>query len=137
MNLAFRTGFTLVRPYGSEEGSGYGEGDGEVSGPRLSGSVRWVNHPHRRSDGTMLPDVHGLITTGDGAAILFALSGRTGFVGDSGTQLLAVTFESDAEPYRWLNSTMHVLEGVISAETLVMRAKVYTLVHELALDEGR
>lgn len=132
MNLAYRTEITMVQPYGSEEGSAYGEGDGDVSGPRLSGAVRWVNHPHRRSDGTMLPDAHGVITTDDGAAIVFALAGRTGFVGESGTQLLAVTFEADAEDYRWLNSSMHVLEGLISAETRVMRAKVYTLVHELA-----
>ena len=41
--------FLLVRPYGGEEGSGYGEGDGSVSGSKLSGRVRWVNHPHRRS----------------------------------------------------------------------------------------
>ena len=27
--------FLLVRPYGGEEGSGYGEGDGVVTGARL------------------------------------------------------------------------------------------------------
>lgn len=132
MNLAYRTEFTLVRPYGGEEGSGYGEGDGRVEGPRLSGSVRWVNHPHRRSDETMLPDAHGIVTTDDGSVVLFSLTGRTGFVGDTGVQLLSVAFESDAEDHLWLNSAMHVLEGVIDSETLVMRAKIYTLVHELS-----
>lgn len=39
------TDFVLVRPYDSEEGAGYGEGDGKVSGPQLNGVVRWVNHP--------------------------------------------------------------------------------------------
>ena len=46
--------FLLVRPFGTEEGTGYGEGDGTVMGPQLRGSLRWVNHPHRRSDGTMI-----------------------------------------------------------------------------------
>lgn len=131
MDLAFRGGFTLVRPYGSEEGAGYGEGDGRATGPRLAGSIRWVNHPRRRSDGTMLPDVHGIITTDDGGSVIFAFAGRTGFVGDTGVQLLSVTFESDSAEHCWLNAAMGVLEGVIDAETLVMRAKVYTLVNEL------
>ena len=51
--------FLLVRPYGGEEGTGYGEGDGTLTGPKLQGKAHWVNHPHRRSDGAMLPDVHG------------------------------------------------------------------------------
>ena len=38
--------FMLVRPYGGEEGTGYGEGDGSVSGPRIQGSLRWVNPPY-------------------------------------------------------------------------------------------
>ena len=69
--------FVLVRPYGGEEGSGYGEGDGTVSGERLRGQVRWVNHPHRRSDGVMLPHAHGLVATDDGALVMFTLQGRT------------------------------------------------------------
>ncbi len=55
--------FALVRPYGGQEGRGYGEGDGSVTGEKLSGRVRWVNHPRRRSDGAMLPDASGIIQT--------------------------------------------------------------------------
>ncbi len=35
-----------------------------VTGPRLRGTLRWANHPHRRSDG---------------ATVLFSLQGRTFF----------------------------------------------------------
>lgn len=135
MVLAYRdeplTGskFLLVRPYGGEEGSGYGEGDGSVSGPRLQGTVRWVNHPHRRSDGTMLPDAHGIIVTPDKAVILFALQGRTVFEQEQGKQLLSVIFEAEAEPYIWLNTTVCVLEGLI--EELRMRARIYACVSDL------
>ena len=59
--------FLLVRPYAGEEGTGYGEGDGSVTGPQIQGSLRWVNHPHRRSDGAMLPDADGVILTEDHA----------------------------------------------------------------------
>ena len=34
--------FLLVRPFGGEEGAGFGEGDGTVSGPRIKGKIRWV-----------------------------------------------------------------------------------------------
>lgn len=132
MELTYRGGFTLVRPYGGEEGAAYGEGDGRATGPRLAGAIRWVNHPRRRSDETMLPDAHGVITTDDGHSVIFAFSGRTGWVGETGVQVLSVTFEAEAADYLWLSSAMHVLEGVIAAETLVMQAKVYTLVNELA-----
>jgi hypothetical protein len=59
--------FLLVCPYGGEEGSGYGKGDGIVTGRRLQGAVCWVNHPHRRSDGTMPPNAHGVLVTQDQA----------------------------------------------------------------------
>ena len=121
--------FVLVRPYGTQEGSGYGEGDGMVSGERLSGSVRWVNHPHRRSDGTMLPDAHGMILTDDQATLLFSLQGRTTFAGAQGQQLLRMLFETEAEQYQWLNTALCVVEGMI-AETH-MRARVFVCVHDL------
>ena len=131
MELVYRTEpltgekFVLVRPYGGEEGSAYGEGDGTVTGPRIQGKMRWVNHPHRRSDGSMLPDAHGIILTHDQAVILFTLQGRTVFEDGQGKQLLNVIFESEAEAYRWLNSTLCVLEGIIDGERLSMRARVY------------
>jgi hypothetical protein len=123
--------FLLVRPYGGEEGTAYGEGDATFTGPRLQGKARWVNHPHRRSDGMMLPDAHGVIVTDDGAQIMFTLQGRTFFEDHTGKQLLLVTFEAEEERYRWLNTSVCVLEGVINAQTLSMQARIYACVHEL------
>lgn len=132
----YQRNFVLVRPYGSEEGRAYGEGDGTVTGPGLQGRVRWVNHPHRRSDGVMLPDTHGVIMTQDGAAILFSLQGRTLFVQGEGQQLLTVLFETDAEAYRWLNTTICVLEGLIGGEPPTMRARIYICRNELSQPGG-
>jgi hypothetical protein len=117
--------FLLVRPFAGEEGAGYGEGDGTVSGPQIQGALRWVNHPHRRSDGVMLPDAHGVIVTHDNAIIMFTLQGRTVFEQEQGKQLLSVIFEAEAESYRWLNTTFCILEGLIDSARLRMRARVY------------
>jgi hypothetical protein len=120
----------LIRPYGTEEGSGYGEGDGTVAGPRMEGRLRWVNHPHRRSDGVFLPNAHGLIRTDDGATILFSFQGRTFSEGGKGKQLLVVTFEAEDERYRWLNRSLCVLEGLVDGQRLAMRSRVYACHHE-------
>jgi hypothetical protein len=136
--LRYTSEFVLVQPYGTEEGSGYGEGDGTVLGERLNGTVRWVNHPRRRSDTAMLPDAHGVITTEDGATVLFSLGGRTVWSedGSRGGQSLCVLFEAEHERYRWLNGQLCVLEGVIDPERLVMRARAYVCVNELLREPG-
>lgn len=130
-------GFTLVQPFGTEEGSGWGGGEGTIEGERLRGSVTWLNVPHRRSDVVMLPHCHGRIQTDDDAMVLFFLEGRTPLTGEeSGKQLLRLTFESDAPAYAWLNTAFTVAEGIIVAEPpgsehYVMRARVYRCVHDL------
>lgn len=130
MELAYQGDFLLVRPYGGEEGTGFGSGTGTVTGDRLEGSVQWVNHPHRRSDSAMLPDTHGVIQTGDGALVMFSFSGRTAISPDGiGSQLLTILLEAEDERYRWLNSVLCVAEGRI--EKGVMRAHVFLCINEL------
>lgn len=133
LEMAYRAElpFVLAQPFGSREGSAYGEGDGTVTGEKLQGQVRWVNHPHARSDGTYLPDLHGVLSTADNAHILVTLQGRTVFGPDEvGEQLLQVTFQTDAERYRWLNTTFCVYEGVIGSEGR-FHGRVYSCVNEL------
>lgn len=137
MELTYRDSsfekFLLARPFGGQEGSGYGEGDGSVKGDRISGILRWVNHPHRRSDGSMLPDARGLIKTDDGAFVLFTLQGRAVFVDEKGRrQLLSVIFESESAQYKWLNNTFGVLEGAIDPVALKMSARVYLCISDMA-----
>jgi hypothetical protein len=87
------------KPYGDESGPGWGIGEGTVSGERLSGTLKWSNHPSLRSDGVALPDFRGVISTADGAKVQVSLTGRTVFVprGNEtvGRQLLMALFESD------------------------------------------
>jgi len=122
----------MVAPYGTQEGSLYGEGDAVFRGERLSGTGRWMNNARRRSDGVNLPDVHGIVRTDDDAFVLFTLQGRTlPAQDDRRRQLLTVLFEAQEERYRWLNTAVCVLEGLISPGTGSMRARVYVCVHEL------
>ena len=121
--------FVLLRPYGTEEGSGYGEGEGTIMGTRINGTMRWINHPRRRGDAVTLPDAHGIIRTEDDAFIMFSLQGRTVFIESGGVQLLNVIFEAEDERYRWLNNTLCVLEGFIRTEG--MQARVYMCVNEM------
>ena len=135
MELAYREEslyqgkFVVARPYESQEAKAYGEGDGWVKGERLKGTARWVNHPHCRTDGVWLPNLHGVIQTDDRASVLFSLNGRTKFVANGqGHQLLTVVFETGDERYKWLNDSICVLEGVI--ESFSMRARVFQCINE-------
>jgi Protein of unknown function (DUF3237) len=131
-NSTFGEQFVMVQPYGTQEGTAFGDLEGSVTGERLRGKVRLTNHPHRRSDGVMLPNAHGVIRTDDGAIVLFTLQGRTVFVEERGRQLLAAVFESEDERYKWLNNTFCVLEGAFDPPTMSMRARVYSCVSDLA-----
>ena len=122
--------FVVARPYDSQEANAYGEGDGWVKGERLQGTARWVNHPHCRTDGVWLPNVHGVIQTEDGASILFSLHGRTKFMtGGQGHQLLTTILETGDERYAWLNDSICILEGVIKG--FAMHAQVFQCINEL------
>ncbi len=123
--------FLLVRPLGGEEGIGYGEGEGTIKGERLNGSVRWVNHPRHRTDGSVFPDIRGAIKTNDGAMVLFTLQGKTVWVRGMGRQLLSGVFETDDSRYKWLNEAFCLLEGAVDSAGLRIRAHLYLCVNEM------
>lgn len=136
LDLKYVGGVHLVRPYGNESGLAWGAGEGTVTGKRLGGKAHWSNHPRRRGDGAMLPNARGVITTGDGAEVLFDLTGRTVWVQRGsetvGRQLLMTLFESADEKYAWLNNAVCISEGVINPETGVIHIEVNLCESELA-----
>ena len=127
-----------ARRGGGEEGSLFALGGGSVAGERLRGSIRCANHARRRSDGAMQPDVAGVITTDDHAAILFHMRGLTLWQptpeGPKGDQISWISFETDDEHYRWLNDLRCVLEGVVRIQPGVGASgtvRVYSCVNEM------
>jgi hypothetical protein len=128
LDLRYTSQFHYVSPYPDDSGLGWGVGDGTASGERLQGTVQWSNHPRGRSDGVMQPGARGVVTTPDGAEVMFDLSGRTVFAQDGsqtiGCQLLMTLFESADERYRWLNNTVCITEGRIDPATMVAHMEV-------------
>ncbi len=136
LDLKYDGDFHYVSPYQGESGIGWGIGDGSVTGDRLQGTVKWSNQPSGRGDGVMLPCARGVITTVDGAEVMFDLTGRTVFVdqpsGDTvGRQLLMTLFETENDSYEWLNNTVCVTEGKIDPERLVTHMEVWLCHTEL------
>ncbi len=132
MELSYQGAFTLVQPYGSQEGAGFGIGTGVASGEQVAGTVRWVNHPRRRSDGVTLPAAHAVILTEDGGEILCSWQGRTQpGVGQWGSQVLAALFETEDPRYQWLNQAVCVAEGRLHPETLHLQLRIYACVPDL------
>ena len=136
MQLTLNESSGQARPTG-EEGSLFALGGGTVAGERLRGRLRCANSAHRRSDGAMQPDVHGVITTDDNATILFHLQGLTPWLptpdGPRGDQISWISFETDAAPYRWLNDLRCVLEGVVHLQPQGASGgvRVYICVNEM------
>ena len=135
MDLGYEGRFLFVREGAGVEGAGFGEGDGGIRGPRLEGSVRWVSHPRRRSDGVMLPDADGVVTTADGATVLFSMEGKTVTLqkesGEKGGQLLFVRFTSEDERYAWMNGAVCVGEAVVDPGSLRLVVGIHELVNEM------
>lgn len=130
----------LVHLGGGQEGAAYAQGEGRFSGSRLSGSARWTNTPRQRADGAMLPEMRGVITTQDGATVLFTFTGLTVWEGSPtgrvGNQLFHVTFMADDERYQWLNNAVCVLEGKMDPTIAAGRgnqgaAHIYRLINDL------
>ena len=102
--------------------STYAQGDGRITGDRLSGNLRWTAHPRRRADGVSLPDFHGVITTDDAATILFSFQGYS--VGgreaakphplqpyEQRAVLATLTFAAGEDRYRWHNRVFALMEA--------------------------
>jgi hypothetical protein len=122
----------VAPPVEGGEGRAFGGGVGTVSGERIRGSMRWSNFARFRGDGVTVPDVTGVIETEDGAEILFRIGGYS-LKAERGRKVIGpITFLTQHERYRWLNSVVGVMEGVVSPETSSIRSRVYACVHEMA-----
>jgi hypothetical protein len=86
---------------------------------RVSGLLRGANHPRRRGDGTFCPDFHGVITTDEGATVLFECGGYGRSYPPDARQIVCwLTHVSDDPDYRWLNDVVCVGTGEVRPEGL-------------------
>ena len=126
------------RPYGAQgenaEALGFGQGDGAVIG-EIDGKLAWANYPRRRQDGVWTPNLRGVITVGDGSELLLSVHGQS--VQEqapvSRRAILArIEVTTDAERYRWLNTSFLVGEGEIDEEREEWWLDIYVCVNETA-----
>ena len=81
---------------------------------RISGRFRGANAPQRRTDGTFVPNFHGVIETDDGAIIMVETHGYGRAYPEAARQILVTsTHLSDHPTYTWLNDSIAVGEGVV------------------------
>jgi hypothetical protein len=100
----------------SAEGRFFFLAEGRCEG-RISGLFRGANHPHRRGDGTFLPDFQGVIETDDGAEVLFDYRGYGRAYPVGRRQIVASgTHLSQDERYRWLNDSLSVGVGEVRSK---------------------
>ncbi|MFW6183647.1 MAG: DUF3237 family protein, partial [Chloroflexota bacterium] len=87
----------------SLEGQGFFIVEGRSEG-RIAGRVTGANHPYRRSDGTFIANVQGVIETDDGATIYFDHRGYGRTYPQEQRQIVVTgTHLSNDESYHWLN----------------------------------
>jgi hypothetical protein len=126
-------GASWHRPHGGQEGLGFGQGDGTVTGD-LEGTVSWANFPRRREDGVWTPNLRGVITTGSGEEVLLSIHGQSveeNAPGNRRAILARLELTTEAEPYRWLNTCFLVGEGEIDEERENWWLDAYVCVNEL------
>jgi hypothetical protein len=102
-----------ARRCGGDGGRSFFIAEGRADG-RLSGRLRAANYPHRRVDGTLTPDLRGVLETDDGAAVLFAWQGYARAGSNDVRELVgSITHVSDDDRYRWLNDRIGTVVGEV------------------------
>jgi hypothetical protein len=92
-------------------------GEGRAQG-RIDGPFRGTNDSRCRPDGTFEPDYRGVIETGDGAAILFHLTGY-GWP-DESRVVATVKHVTGDERYAWLNRALCAVGGELRDRAVVL-----------------
>jgi hypothetical protein len=112
--------------YGSD-GQSLGTLDGELRGDRLSGSLKVVNTPPRRSDNINCPTIKGVLTTADGATVYLEMNGLSLLRAADQARVFttSLTLRTSDQRYKWVNNIFGMVEGVLNTQTDSVQARAY------------
>lgn len=104
----------------------YGTMEGEVTGERLSGSFQLTNLAPRRPDNVNCPTLRGILLTGDGASLYVEWNGLANLRPSDQARVFVTSlqFRTGDPNYRWLNSVVALVEGVLDSVTVGGTARV-------------
>lgn len=99
----FTLGKTILPPEGMRFDQTF---EGELHGPKLTGTMTGTDYLYVRADGQFQLHLHARVITDDGVNITFSSSGLSIHKeGERSTRLRAtVSLFSSAEAYKWVNS---------------------------------
>jgi hypothetical protein len=121
LEVLYRVTYTLPESWSAATGGdpATGEsrhlliGEGRADG-RVAGRVRLVNHPHRRSDGLLEPEFHGVVETDDGAVVLFRFTGLAEVLPGRILRVMGlVVHDTHDERYHWVRGRPALVGGSV------------------------
>jgi hypothetical protein len=112
--LTYTSLLSLDYPVG---GQLYGTMTGTIAGDRLAGRLELTNLAPRWADNVNLPTLRGVLTTHDGANVWLELDGVATLRAADNARLFvtSVRFRAAEERYRWLDTVLGVLDGVLDS----------------------
>ena len=102
---------------------------GNVSGPKISGTLDGVDYVLIRPDDVGLMHVHGVISTHGGDRIAIEVSAFATEAKNEERSVIkgVVTFRTSAKEFAWLNSTQGVEQGYVDLKAREVNVRVYTI----------
>ncbi len=101
--------------------------EGAVSGPKMQGTVKGVDHLHVRADGRCQLHIHAEITTPDGKKIAFFADGVA--IPEPGSPVFQLrenaTLTTNHPEYSWVNTIQVWAPGTVDVSKGEIRVKGY------------
>lgn len=124
--------FTRLMPWGeSSEGQAFAYSTtGRVTGESLTGSLCLSQYPRWRTDGTLLPDVHGMIETDADEQVAIRAGGYGFQVQDAPEDRIVLhwmRFWSGAPALSWLNATLAFGTGRFTNADELARVRYFSV----------
>jgi hypothetical protein len=100
---------------------------GNLNGPRISGTIEGIDYVHVRADGRFQLHIHAQINTEDGVNISFFAEGIAIPQEDNTTGQLRenISFITSSPDYAWLNQVQGWGQGIVDLEKNEVKVSAY------------